>query len=374
MSEEQTPTNSTPTALSNSPSSTSIAVPNRSDLIQKARAFLQSPQVRNEDYAAKRIFLSEKGLNDIEIDSLLQETVFQPPVVPPRTYPQPPPSNLPNLLIGLARILSWLAGGSAAFLLLYFRYIFPRLSQSFQARLSIRSHQKELLRKLTESLTDLKANQSRTFEVLPEPRLYKEDDKYKDCHSLEDLAPLSEDVRELPATVLLRCSIEDLAAKSEPVTDAAIFAGLESNWPWLQSDEGSGYMETIWNTLHTTPLFAQEQKDDVTLWSYTPPAPTPPTALETSLSTLRATLPPARTSLHPFQHTLQALTDFTGYIASQTYAIPSTLRFSGIGMNTPLPPGEEEVRREIRALKGLVLNRRSFLPSTPKLPSELPTP
>ena len=117
-------------------------IPNRSDLIQKARSFLQSPQVRAEDYAAKRRFLSEKGLNDVEIDSLLQETVIisaseckylfgiilngtvtqvsQPPLVPPRTYPQPPPSNLPNLLIGLARILSWLAGGSAAFLLLYF--------------------------------------------------------------------------------------------------------------------------------------------------------------------------------------------------------------------------------------------------------------
>ena len=33
--------------------------------------------------------------------------------------------------------------------------------------------------------------------------------------------------------------------------------------------------------------------------------------------------------------------------------------------------GEEEVRREIRALKGLVLNRRSFMPraSRPDLPS-----
>lgn len=113
----------------------------------------------------------------------------------------------------------------------------------------------------------------------------------------------------------------------------------------------------LWDTLHTVPLFKQEEKERAILWSYTPPEPTPPTALEMSLSTLRETLPPARTSLHPFQHTLQALTDFTGYIASQTYAIPSNLRLSGIGMNTPLPPGEEEVRREIRALKGLVLNR-----------------
>lgn len=51
----------------------------------------------------------------------LTPTQPQPaPAVPPRTYPQPPPSNLPNLLVGVLRIATWAAGGSAAILLLYF--------------------------------------------------------------------------------------------------------------------------------------------------------------------------------------------------------------------------------------------------------------
>jgi hypothetical protein len=107
----------------------------RLDLTNKARAFLTSPQVRNEDIPAKRRFLAEKGLTDAEINQLIQElvrptcklesirlTFSQPPQVPnipPRTYPQPPPSNLPNLLVGVFRILTWVAGGSAALLFVY---------------------------------------------------------------------------------------------------------------------------------------------------------------------------------------------------------------------------------------------------------------
>ncbi len=111
----------------------------RTDLVEKARTFLHSPQVRSEDNAAKRKFLVEKGLTDVEIEGLLRELVSRilwilplrhthksfvepapAPVIPPRTYPQPPPSNLPNLLIGLARIISWIVGGSAAVLFMYF--------------------------------------------------------------------------------------------------------------------------------------------------------------------------------------------------------------------------------------------------------------
>lgn len=48
---------------------------NRTELLRKARAFLGSPQVRHEDDIAKRRFLTEKGLTDVEIDRLLQEIV-----------------------------------------------------------------------------------------------------------------------------------------------------------------------------------------------------------------------------------------------------------------------------------------------------------
>ena len=47
------------------------AVGERTELLEKARAFLNSPQVRHEDYAAKRRFLAEKGLDEAEIDGLL---------------------------------------------------------------------------------------------------------------------------------------------------------------------------------------------------------------------------------------------------------------------------------------------------------------
>lgn len=62
------------------------------------------------------------------------------------------------------------------------------------------------------------------------------------------------------------------------------------------------------------------------------------------------------------QRTLQVLSDFTGYITTQTYtlSLPSIRSTNGIASGGN--PVEDELRREIRALKGLVLNRRSFLP------------
>lgn len=47
----------------------------REELIARARSFLTSPQIQHEDIFAKRRFLSDKGLNDTEINGLLQELV-----------------------------------------------------------------------------------------------------------------------------------------------------------------------------------------------------------------------------------------------------------------------------------------------------------
>lgn len=47
----------------------------RSLLLERARNFLYSPQVRYEDSAAKYKFLADKGLDDAEIRGLLQELV-----------------------------------------------------------------------------------------------------------------------------------------------------------------------------------------------------------------------------------------------------------------------------------------------------------
>ena len=55
--------------------SATIKPEDRSDLLAKARSFLASPQVRNQDVNAKRAFLAEKGLNDTEIVELLRTIV-----------------------------------------------------------------------------------------------------------------------------------------------------------------------------------------------------------------------------------------------------------------------------------------------------------
>jgi hypothetical protein len=64
---------------------------------------------------------------------------------------------------------------------------------------------------------------------------------------------------------------------------------------------------------------------------------------------------------HRFQHTLQALIDFTGYLTTKTYALASAMPMHRLPGATPSPATtgieEEEIRMEIKALKGLVLNR-----------------
>lgn len=47
----------------------------RSTLLERARAFLTSPQLHYEEPAEKRRFLAEKGLNAVEIEGLMRELV-----------------------------------------------------------------------------------------------------------------------------------------------------------------------------------------------------------------------------------------------------------------------------------------------------------
>lgn len=184
------------------------------------------------------------------------------PAIPPRTYPQPPLSNLPNLLVGIFRIATWFAGGSAAILLLYFvsflhtsvyeippltysyhtqRFIYPRIAQTFYARHSLQSHQKSLLAKLTSSLEALKASQTETFSVLPRPPSYRLPPKYKDCQSLDDIVAVSEDSHDLPHIPLLQYAIAELSSQKAKPTAEAIFQLLESKLPWIQAEEDAKF-------------------------------------------------------------------------------------------------------------------------------------
>ncbi|KIJ20368.1 hypothetical protein PAXINDRAFT_108374 [Paxillus involutus ATCC 200175] len=368
----------------------------RTELLARARAFLTSPQIRLQDSDAKRVFLAEKGLAVNEIDQLLRELVRNmPPPVPPRTYPTPPPSNLPNLFIGVARIFTWLTGTSAVALFIYYWYLLPRLTQSYQARLALSKHQSGLVARLTESASALKAAQAESFKDLPRPVPVYEDSQYVDCHTIDDVLSCTGSSaggsgEDTPDITILRCALEELFRTKEDssgISTEELFQYLETKLPWLSAEEGAARQSELWNQLNTCPLFTSSMPKSSAsllppdhrsrlLWQYTPPPPPSTPPMLTSLVNLQAALPrnskvpatdskcstPAAPTLSAAQRTLQVLSDFTGYITTQTYSlgISSTRGVNGVASRGN--PVEDELRREIRALKGLVLNRRSFLP------------
>jgi hypothetical protein len=87
----------------------------RTELLDHARSFLQSPEIQLSDFESKRQFLRDKGLSPSEIDMLLAEALLShPPPIPPRTYPQPSPSVLPDLLAAATRAVTSVAFVAAA--------------------------------------------------------------------------------------------------------------------------------------------------------------------------------------------------------------------------------------------------------------------
>ncbi|KAF5387839.1 hypothetical protein D9615_000605 [Tricholomella constricta] len=355
-------------------------VSDRSELLSRARVFLQSPQILHQDTLAKRSFLAEKGLNEMEIDGLLRELPLQRPLVPPRTYPQQPPSNLPTLLLGLIRLFSWIAGGSAALIFIYYRFLLPRITQTTLARRSIKSHHLSLLRRLNESLTSLKESQKESYSVLPRPEPFKEPARYQACHSvvdmLKEIGDKAADMENIPPVTLIRCGLESFGEGKEgdlskPTTEE-LFQYLEGQVPWLASEDGLKYEQKLWETLSTCPLFIgtpslptsnaenfEDQKP--TRWTYAAPEPAEPSPVSESMNALSRSLPKSSAPQHNSrQHTLQALAEFTGYISTQVYMPyrPPSSAAGFLGSGGSLGPAEDEFRREIRALKGLVLNRK----------------
>ena len=134
--------------------------------------------------------------------------------------------------------------------------------------------------------------------------------------------------------------------------------------------------DRLWETLNTHPSHFQPSSAATPTWAYIPPDPASPTQYVTSLDLLSKSLPAnieswtkktgtgsTKQSWKPkYQHMLQTLTDLTGYLTTQTYTLPSG-GFSGFGItgyttsSSLATPQQEELRKEIRALKGLVLSR-----------------
>jgi hypothetical protein len=125
--------------------------------------------------------------------------------------------------------------------------------------------------------------------------------------------------------------------------------------------------QRLWEILSSSPLFkatpalsppvAGQEIQPPSRWSYVMPLPPDPFPVVRSLASLKLALPKDHASRPSvLQNTLQTLSEFTGYISTQVY-MPYRPPTSGSGIGSSTGAIEDQLRREIRALKGLVLNR-----------------
>jgi hypothetical protein len=125
----------------------------------------------------------------------------------------------------------------------------------------------------------------------------------------------------------------------------------------------------LWKTLNDAPMFHPTETSSASeppRWSYHIPDPAtrPSPPLLPALTKLQSSVAEAVSArpTHRFQHTLQSLIDFTGYLTTKTYALASAMhRLPGTTPSSATAIEEEEIRMEIKALKGLVLNRYVWL-------------
>ena len=109
-------------------------------------------------------------------------------------------------------------------------------------------------------------------------------------------------------------------------------------------------------------MYRKSQDGDLEYWalrSNSSASPSPPASFAAALEDLRDALTRGFRERNKYNYAFKALTDLTGFLSRETFALygtGSSFR-NGILGGHHLSPAEEEVRREIRALKGLVLNR-----------------
>ncbi|KAF8529112.1 hypothetical protein BU17DRAFT_80297 [Hysterangium stoloniferum] len=332
----------------------------RRDLMIKARAFLQTPTVRSENEAAKRQFLADKGLNATEIDNLLQEAS---PPIPPRTYPLAPPSNLPYLLVSLLRIFTWGVGVSGVLILIYHRYLLPRVTRSLTARHNLKLHQIGLLSRFKIRLEAFKNTQQDTFDALPPPQ---PDVFPPDIKSLEGISVDADGIPSQPLGTLLRAAF--LGEPGQKYTVDELHTRLLRLFPALGDDNEGEFKRAISRQLSRSGLFFKIPEGELEHWTLnvdTNSKSIPVVSSTSILEALRSAIARGVEVGETYQHTFKSLTDFTAFLSKETFDLYGNslgFRHAFSGARN-LSPAQEDVRREIRALKGLVLNRRSFVPS-----------
>ncbi|QRW05646.1 hypothetical protein RhiLY_04645 [Ceratobasidium sp. AG-Ba] len=241
-----------------------------SELVSKAQAFLESPELKGNDADSKTQFLVTKGIPAETADEL-QKALASIPVIPARTYPEalvaPPRSRLFENLVTLYYFFAYAAGGSAVLTFAYSKFILPRWSRMLVAKHRLRKHQLGLLQRLT---TELKAHKGKSL-------------------TADSVAPTSESKEPISSTKLqqLRAQVSDIGPKTNR------------------------------------------------------------------------------------QHTLQSLSDLTGYLSSQyhiTSGLSSAMRsynfqfaMPGATPNSNKDDIHNDIKKDLRSLKGLLINRRTFL-------------
>lgn len=258
-------------------------------------------------------------------------------------------------------------------LLVYYRFFLPRIVRTAASRKGIITHQRKLMERFNDSLKTMKDAQKEDLKDLPRPDPNVEPELYRDCRSVKAALLRGEvelvEMANMPTVTLLRCAIEELRGpgrEEELPTTEDIFRVLEGRIPWLLCEDGLLFEGRLWETLNTCSLFAEsEDAQGLQRWGYVPTEAPPTPPILTSLETLTASLTnlPEETENRPCQRTMQTLSDFTGYLSSQVYTpFRTTVAHYGMSSSGNLGPVEEDMRKEIRALKGLVLNRRTFIP------------
>jgi hypothetical protein len=107
--------------------------------------------------------------------------------------------------------------------------------------------------------------------------------------------------------------------------------------------------------LRSTPVFHETTDEKVARWSYQAPTAPHPSSVLTSLTALSSSIPKSPEDRASTRGLFQTLTDLTAFLTSHAYGLSKTSR--GTFGDVRMSPEAEEVRKEIRALKGLVLNR-----------------
>ncbi|KAG8981832.1 hypothetical protein FRB94_009220 [Tulasnella sp. JGI-2019a] len=282
-------------------------------LIEKARQFLVSPEIRYQDDEKKRFFLLNKGLDPGDVEMLLEENALPPPPLPPRTYPGATKrTDWLALLASVSKALVYLSGASVAVLFVYYRILLPRISAALEARHLLQAQGADHLKGMQDRVRSLK--ESLPPIVWPEPN--GKDSAIEPSRTAVDSMPLSSETE-----------LDQVKA---------------------EANDASGPPKSKTNDLAKN-LFS----------------------LAESIQSIRF----ARQINRDQSDTLQSMTNLTGFISSRIHyrSYQDVLGAGAAGTKrSTLGPVEDEVRSEIRALKGLALNRRTFVSATPLAPAVSP--